>query len=231
MWWAAAADWSAKAVDQFLSYDSAKKANKTNIKLARENRDFIRDMSNTALQRHMSDAEAAGINPFYAIGQGASTPATQAARVEPEYQPSMAAGRPSETMLQVATARKLNAEADMVEAQVPFAAGNARVQAANLDTQRNLLLEELYQARNQSDVGDLERFKSEQLNQVLIELQKLELRAMQLGMPALENAFGAESTWYGKYIKPYLPDLLKSGQAITSGYRDVTKPTIIYRGR
>lgn len=53
------------------------KTNKTNKRLAENQMQFEERMSNTALQRGMKDAKAAGINPMYVFGNGysASTPA------------------------------------------------------------------------------------------------------------------------------------------------------------
>jgi len=59
-------------------------ANKANIKLNRENRDWMEKMSNTAWSRQIGDMLHAGINPMLAVSQGpASTPGNSAATVSP----------------------------------------------------------------------------------------------------------------------------------------------------
>lgn len=59
-----------------------KRANETNIALARENREFQRYMSNTAVRRRMEDMRAGGINPILAGRYDASTPAGSFAQIQ-----------------------------------------------------------------------------------------------------------------------------------------------------
>lgn len=68
----------------YASYAGAANANAKNIKLAREQRAWEEQMSNTAVQRRANDIEKAGGNRALAFvtGQDASTPTYTPARVE-----------------------------------------------------------------------------------------------------------------------------------------------------
>lgn len=57
-----------------FGYFGQKKANKQSQESAREQMAFQERMSSTAMQRAKMDRISAGINPYYALGSGASTP-------------------------------------------------------------------------------------------------------------------------------------------------------------
>lgn len=87
-------------------------ANKTNIKLNRENRAWMEQMSNTSYQRGTKDMLAAGLNPMLAYSQGgASTPSNSAATVENAKAP-LAAGITSAGTRAMAALQADNLRAD-----------------------------------------------------------------------------------------------------------------------
>jgi len=61
-----------------------KSANKANLQIARENRQWQERMSNTAYQRSTRDLEAAGLNRILALGSPSSTPSGNTAVMQNE---------------------------------------------------------------------------------------------------------------------------------------------------
>lgn len=190
MWWQAAGDWSAKAVDQFLGQDAAHKANRTNIMLARENRDWMEMMSNTSVRRHMADLKAAGVNPLFGLvgGASASTPTSQPARVEPTYRAGNPA-RVSETMLAISTAKELeararltNAEAAIREAHIPYSASNALATSDKLQEEVVRLGQEVEKADIEIERGRLDMAQFVKMAPLLQRAQELANQASSLGM-------------------------------------------------
>lgn len=65
-----------------INRQAVQDTNKDNLAIARENRAWQENMSNTAHQREMKDLAAANLNPILAAGGGASTPGGDSATME-----------------------------------------------------------------------------------------------------------------------------------------------------
>lgn len=194
MWWMAAGDWSAKAVDQYLGQEAAHKANRTNILLARENRDWMTEMSNTAVQRHMNDLAKAGVNPLIGFtgNSQASTPTSQPARVEPTYR-SGSPARVSDTLLALSTAKELDARARLTNAQAEIEESKVPHSAAMAQASVDEVQERVLRLGQDIEKGDIEisraRFdfaQAQKLAPLLLEAQRLHNQGLKAGMAKKE---------------------------------------------
>lgn len=141
-----------------IGADAQRDANRANIKLQREQRAWEENMANTAVQRRRADIEKAGFNPVLAAtGVGAASPSVATPTVEPTIRGDAIKGSVGTAMLlkaqldqmRAATANtnaqtgKVQAEANILNAEVPFSAANARNKADALALSVNKLTAEI----------------------------------------------------------------------------------------
>lgn len=127
-----------------ISSAGAAKANKMNLKIAREQMAFQERMRNTEFQTAVKDMQLAGLNPALAYEKGgASSPSGASAQMENTLaaagsSAAQAANLFSNISLQQATAKKTNAEADYVaaKAQAELALTRAQIQQTGMTTAR-----------------------------------------------------------------------------------------------
>lgn len=209
--------------------NSAHEANRTNIRLAREQREFETHMSNTAVQRRRTDIEKAGFNPVLAAtGVGASTPTQSAATVEPNFRPEWTKGSVGTAALLAAELKQKAAgtalteeQADLAKAQTMATRANtlgtlttadkSRAETENLAHQKNKLIAELQGVLTQNQIHELERKLKEATLQDAIRIVNTDLTTRNLGISdAQKKAKIAEAkTGFIDYMRERFEELKK----------------------
>lgn len=201
-------------LSDLFGMSAQEKANRTNIKLQREQLAWQERMANTAVRRAANDIEAAGGNRALAFttGREASTPTISPARVEPTFRGNSNAVSSMATALQMqqmqAQTRLTNAEAAATETKNLFLWNNEDLRSQILATTRDLsakqydLIEQ--QVKNAVQQYDatalgmeataqgiertkLENEKARRTMQAVVDTALQQARAGKIDLEALEN--------------------------------------------
>lgn len=176
-------------------------ANRTNLQIWREQRQWSENLANTEVQRRVEDLKKAGINPMLAAMNGASTPSTGMPHMENE-ETEIARGAASAAQAAIvakqlnmaeklndaqvaatkAQAMKTRAEGEIVAAEVPYAAKTANIKVNRLMSEAKEVLHKAVQAE----------FSSRYLQPLAFELAKIQKELEEAG---LAEAHALEKFW------------------------------------
>lgn len=224
-----------------MSYFGQKSANEQNIALARENREWQEEMSNSEVQRRAKDLESAGFNRLLAVGQSASTPAGNVARVENELESFknnplniLALERTradidktkAETAVQSVLAQNQLKEGLLKDLALSYGLVNKKYREAELDLLKGKTPWEILISQGRAGearyLGALADMRG-QIMERQLQNYDLENQILRLSMPGFENAFDVENSMYGQGLEYVRQTLGAVGNLLGPAARVITK--------
>jgi len=232
---------AADLVGGVLGHSAQSKANKTNIKLAREQRDWDKEMSSTAWQRAVTDMKAAGINPMLAVSQGpASTPSTSAATVIPEDAASRGVHSAASKALLNLQAQQLEANIGLTNASAYKATQEGRSAAVTADNaperqhwEIQKLRKEIEEVISRFSLNDEQRYQIHALLPLLEEAQKagIDLTKAQTNSAKVAKQLAELQVPEAEVTAQWFRSAMGGGGRVTNALKDILQIIGLIRGK
>lgn len=224
-----------------FSAREAKKQNRRNLKLYRENRAWEEEMANTEWQRGVADMLAAGINPMMAVNQGgASTPNVAPAHVEKEEGMSKVMESVSKNPATLLAMQQMAANIELTQANAfkatqegKTAEARAGVAPEMAQYEMNEVRQRVYKIMQDNDLSEAQQKQIEEMLPVAIKLEEA-----RIALAKEQSTSAAQTRRLEALTEPELQatarwfeSIVGGGGRITTAIKDIIQTIRMLRGK